>query len=32
MLQILPIVDETRNYQLYIEMHTEDHVVPCTSN
>ena len=32
MLQSIPVVDETHNYQLYIGMHPEDHVVPCTSS
>ena len=27
MLQSIPVVDKTNNYQLYIGMHPEDHVV-----
>ena len=29
MLQSIPVVDETNNYQLYVGIHTEDHMVPA---
>ena len=32
MLQSIPEVDETYNYQLYIGIHIEDHIVPRSSS
>ena len=32
MLQSIPVMDENNNYQLYVGMHPEDHVVPNTSS
>ena len=32
MLQSILVVDETNNYQLYVGMHPEDHVVLHTSS
>ena len=32
MLQSIPVVEKTHNYQLYVGMHPEDYTIPHTSS